>query len=80
MLTKTTIAFSAAFVFGTASAAMAMTDAKAHAARAAFAQHGAPAAVYPRNWVVGYDTSGAAIFAGQLTPTCVLSRKQQSRC
>jgi hypothetical protein len=79
MFTKTMIALSAVLVFGTATAAVAMTNGKAHNPRAAFAQSG-PAAAYAPNWVVGYDTSGAAIFAGQLTRACPLSLKQQSRC
>lgn len=78
MLAKTMIALSAAFVLGTATAAM--TNAKAKNPRAAFAQSG-PAAVYaPNRMVVGHDTGGAAIFRGQLTPACPLSLKQQSRC
>jgi hypothetical protein len=76
MFTKTMIALSAALVFGTATAAVAMT--KANSPGAAFASPGAPAAA--PNWVVGYDSSGAAIFRGQLTRACPLSLKQQSRC
>jgi len=79
MLAKTMIALSAALVLGTATAAAAMTNAKAKNPRAAFAQSG-PAAVNAPNWVAGYDTGGAAIFRGQLTPACPLSLKQQSRC
>lgn len=78
MFTKTMIALSAALVFGTATAAVAMT--KANSPGAAFASPGAPAAISAPNWVAGYDTSGAAIFRGQLTRTCPLSLKQQSRC
>jgi hypothetical protein len=80
MFTKTMIALSAAIVFGTATAAVAMAKSKVDNPRAAFAQSG-PASVYaPNRAVVGYDTGGAAIFRGQLTPACSLSLKQQSRC
>jgi hypothetical protein len=68
MFTKIMVTLSAALIFGTATAALAIANAKVHSARAT------------HNWVVGYDTSGAAIFRGQLTPTCPLSLKQQSRC
>jgi hypothetical protein len=80
MFTKTVIALSAALVVGTATAAVAMINVKAHNPRAAFAAQGAPAAIRGPNWVAGYDTSGVAIFQRQLTPTCPLSLKQQSRC
>jgi hypothetical protein len=82
MFTKTVIALSAALVVGTATAAVAMINvkAKAHNPRAAFAAQGAPAAVRGPSAVAGYDTSGVAIFQRQLTPTCPLSLKQQSRC
>ena len=81
MLSKTMIALSVALVVGTATAAVAMTNARANNPRAAFASQRGPAAVHASNMdVVGYDTSGAAIFRGQLTRACPLSLKQASRC
>jgi hypothetical protein len=74
MLTKIMVALCAVLIFGAGMAALAVSNAKVYSARVA------PAAIYGRNAVVGYDTSGAAIFRGELTPACPLSLKQQSRC
>jgi NADH:ubiquinone oxidoreductase subunit 4 (subunit M) len=80
MFTRIMMALAAVLIFGTATAAIARTNAKAYTAYASAAAPGAPAILYSRNWVVGHDTSGVGIFRGQLTPTCLLSLKQQSRC
>jgi hypothetical protein len=80
MFTRIVMALAAVLIFGTATAAIARTKAKVYTAYASVAAPGAPAIFYSRNRVVGYDTSGAGIFGGQLTPTCLLSLKQQSRC
>ena len=80
MFTRIMMALAAVVIFGTATAAIARTNAKAYTAYASVAAPGAPAILYSRNRVVSHDTSGAGIFGGQLTPTCLLSLKQQSRC
>jgi hypothetical protein len=68
MFTTTKIALSAALVLGTATAAAAMPNPRAHNPRAAFALQGAPAFVAGQSRVMNYDTAGVAIFPGQLTP------------
>lgn len=74
------IALTAVVVFAAATAALAVANAKVYSARATLVGNGSPAAIYGRNSLVGHDTSGAAIFRGELTPTCLFSLKQQSRC
>ena len=80
MFTRIMMALAAVVIFGTATAAIARTNGKVYAAYASAAAPGAPAILYSRNRLVSHDTSGAGIFGGQLTPTCLLSLRQQSRC
>lgn len=79
MSTEAMIALFAALVFGTATAAVAIINYEINASLATLDPQSVPAAVCTPTWVAGYDASGAAIYRGQLTRTCVLSQTQQSR-
>jgi hypothetical protein len=79
MFTKTMIALSAALVLGAATTAVAVAKGRANHPGAAFALSG-PATLHAASPVIGYDTSGAAIFQRRPTLGCPLSLRQQSRC
>jgi hypothetical protein len=79
MSTEAMIALFAALVFGTATAAVAIINYEINASLVALDREGVSAAVCTPNWVAGYDASGAALYRGQLTRTCMLSQMQQSR-
>ncbi len=80
MNSKTMIALSAVLVLGMSSAATAQQRTAPKQPPAAAAQARALLAGSLRAGPIGYDSGGAAVFAEQLTRTCTLAMKEQSRC